>query len=355
MQCSQRLYRFFPNERHITVDHKHMLRLRRSGDERRGQRLARTERVRLLEALRIPADRQRDLCTVCGPHHDDNAILIREARRLSGVGNNRDTCNGVQDFRPGRSHPSAPARCQHDGCPCAHLCVHRRPTPVASPLCSSKGGPLQSPCLAALPQNAPGTPLEDRFANYCDGTDEINGVSRERCPAFGKPALPAMIESTGRERWLRRFKAAVSKTVVGASSTVGSNPTLSARYCTRHAPDEPLLRPARFSQRGEVPEWPNGHDWKSCRGASLSRVRIPPSPPMCDISPYTCAPASSRIAAHPTTPYGTALMHAHLSERRQAPTPDGNRPRRRDVIHPQTPCRRPGDGAPPQCGRRRPG
>ena len=30
-----------------------------------------------------------------------------------------------------------------------------------------------------------------------------------------------------------RFKAAVSKTVVGASSTVGSNPTLSARHRTR--------------------------------------------------------------------------------------------------------------------------
>ena len=63
-----------------------------------------------------------------------------------------------------------------------------------------------------------------------------------------------------------RFKAAVSKTVVGASSTVGSNPTLSARHCTRYVPDGSLLHPARFSQRGEVPEWPNGHDWKSCRG-----------------------------------------------------------------------------------------
>ena len=63
-----------------------------------------------------------------------------------------------------------------------------------------------------------------------------------------------------------RFKAAVSKTVVGASSTVGSNPTLSARHRTRHAPDAGSYHPARFMQRGEVPEWPNGHDWKSCRG-----------------------------------------------------------------------------------------
>ena len=30
---------------------------------------------------------------------------------------------------------------------------------------------------------------------------------------------------------------------------------------------------------GEVPERPNGHAWKACRGASFSRVRIPPSPP----------------------------------------------------------------------------
>ena len=36
-----------------------------------------------------------------------------------------------------------------------------------------------------------------------------------------------------------------------------------------------LLRP----YRGEVPERPNGRDWKSRRGYRLSRVQIPPSPP----------------------------------------------------------------------------
>ena len=36
-----------------------------------------------------------------------------------------------------------------------------------------------------------------------------------------------------------------------------------------------LLRPCR----GEVPERPNGRDWKSRRGYRLSRVQIPPSPP----------------------------------------------------------------------------
>ncbi len=77
-------------------------------------------------------------------------------------------------------------------------------------------------------------------------------VARDRIDGYGEMA--------------ERFKAAVSKTVVGASSTVGSNPTLSAIRRTRNAPDQPLLRPARLSQRGEVPEWPNGHDWKSCRG-----------------------------------------------------------------------------------------
>ena len=37
-----------------------------------------------------------------------------------------------------------------------------------------------------------------------------------------------MLESIGWGEMAERFKAAVSKTVVGASSTVGSNPTLSA-------------------------------------------------------------------------------------------------------------------------------
>ena len=32
-------------------------------------------------------------------------------------------------------------------------------------------------------------------------------------------------------------------------------------------------------RRGEVPEWPIGHDWKSCVRASVPWVRIPPSPP----------------------------------------------------------------------------
>ncbi len=30
---------------------------------------------------------------------------------------------------------------------------------------------------------------------------------------------------------------------------------------------------------GEMPEWSNGHDWKSCVGVTLPRVRIPLSPP----------------------------------------------------------------------------
>jgi hypothetical protein len=31
---------------------------------------------------------------------------------------------------------------------------------------------------------------------------------------------------------------------------------------------------------GEVAEWSNVHDWKSCESARVPRVRIPPSPPL---------------------------------------------------------------------------
>src|SRR3989338_11197711 len=37
----------------------------------------------------------------------------------------------------------------------------------------------------------------------------------------------------------------------------------------------------RFSRRGEVAEWSNAHDSKSCIPERVSRVRIPPSPPIC--------------------------------------------------------------------------
>ena len=55
-----------------------------------------------------------------------------------------------------------------------------------------------------------------------------------------------------------RLKAAVSKTVVPVSGTVGSNPTLSATS---------MQWDGRGGVgNGEVLEWPNRHDWKSCRG-----------------------------------------------------------------------------------------
>ncbi len=47
-----------------------------------------------------------------------------------------------------------------------------------------------------------------------------------------------------------------------------------------------LLRPCR----GEVPERPNGRDWKSRRGYRLSRVQIPPSPPGVSPQPALATP-----------------------------------------------------------------
>ena len=38
--------------------------------------------------------------------------------------------------------------------------------------------------------------------------------------------------------------------------------------------------PACGAIYGEVSEWPKEHDWKSCRRKTVSRVRIPCSPPL---------------------------------------------------------------------------
>ena len=131
------------------------------------------------------------------------------------------------------------------------------------PPVSSGGGPCSAPLHA--PSTAPRMPLQNAYPDSAmvrTGFMECQG-SRARVPATD-PVARDRIDGYG--EMAERFKAAVSKTVVGASSTVGSNPTLSAIRRTRNAPDQPLLRPARLSQCGEVPEWPNGHDWKSCRG-----------------------------------------------------------------------------------------
>ncbi len=48
---------------------------------------------------------------------------------------------------------------------------------------------------------------------------------------------------------------------------VGSSPTFGANF-------------------GELSEWPKEHDWKSCRRATVSRVRIPCSPPEDKFSKY---------------------------------------------------------------------
>ena len=56
-------------------------------------------------------------------------------------------------------------------------------------------------------------------------------------------------------------------------------------------------------QAGEVPEWTNGRDWKSRRGASFSRVRIPPSPPsllpLVTLSPNLPAFSSGTASENP--------------------------------------------------------
>ena len=40
-----------------------------------------------------------------------------------------------------------------------------------------------------------------------------------------------------------------------------------------------ILRARQSNFQGQVPEWSNGHDWKSCVVERLPRVRIPPCPP----------------------------------------------------------------------------
>ena len=42
----------------------------------------------------------------------------------------------------------------------------------------------------------------------------------------------------------------------------------------------PAALRSRQSDTGEVAEWSNAHDWKSCVVARQPRVRIPPSPPV---------------------------------------------------------------------------
>ena len=118
----------------------------------------------------------------------------------------------------------------------------------------------------------------------------------------GNDDRPAAADAGGHDRisgygeMAERFKAAVSKTVVGASSTVGSNPTLSARHCTATSRMGFCVRlGSRSAERCRSGR--TGTTGNRVGAESLSRVRIPPSPPVCDISPCTCAPASARIAS----------------------------------------------------------
>ena len=52
-------------------------------------------------------------------------------------------------------------------------------------------------------------------------------------------------------------------------------PSVSGRGFKSH----PLRQLNYGSITGEMLEWPIRHAWKACRGAILSWVRIPPSPP----------------------------------------------------------------------------
>src|SRR5262249_61070267 len=79
----------------------------------------------------------------------------------------------------------------------------------------------------------------------------------------GRPDAGLLSHATrgGVPKWSYRARLEIE---LGAMSPhVGSNPTPSAIF-----------------PRGEVPERPKGHDWKSCtRPKGVSRVQIPPSPP----------------------------------------------------------------------------
>ena len=41
-------------------------------------------------------------------------------------------------------------------------------------------------------------------------------------------------------------------------------------------------------------EWPKEHAWKACTGVTLSRVRIPPSPPLFSITPNLLSPHAAQ-------------------------------------------------------------
>jgi hypothetical protein len=47
-----------------------------------------------------------------------------------------------------------------------------------------------------------------------------------------------------------------------------------------HCPPESKIAAARARMHGQVAEWLKAHAWNACIGATLSRVRIPPCPPV---------------------------------------------------------------------------
>ncbi len=63
------------------------------------------------------------------------------------------------------------------------------------------------------------------------------------------------------------------------TGTVGSNPTHSAKKQALNLWRMSVWKLIVYSYIGEVLEWPNRHDWKSCVSLRIPRVRIPPSPP----------------------------------------------------------------------------
>ena len=76
---------------------------------------------------------------------------------------------------------------------------------------------------------------------------------------------------------LFRSSSVVEHRTVNAM-VVGSSPTFGANF-------------------GELSEWPKEHDWKSCRRATVSRVRIPCSPP--DISSQNIRPLGQAVKTPP--------------------------------------------------------
>ena len=71
-------------------------------------------------------------------------------------------------------------------------------------------------------------------------------------------------------------------------------------------------RNRRARKLGEVAEWSKAHAWNACRRATVSRVRIPPSPPLPGNSPSISWPVNFpdkaevvRLpwAAHPIRPF----------------------------------------------------